>query len=67
MISENSESYPYLSIARRFGVPYGDVLGYTDRIASGVEPPRLEHSQPWQGATWKAWERQQAKAGVKAQ
>lgn len=62
MISENSESYPYLSIARRFGVPYGDVLGYADRLASSVGDPRLEHSQSWQDATREAWERLQTKA-----
>lgn len=62
MIPANSESYPYLSIAQRFGVSYGDVLGYADHIPSGPETPSSESLHPWQVATWKAWERLQAKA-----
>lgn len=35
-------SFPYLAIARRFGVPYGKVLAVADRLASlGTADSRL--------------------------
>lgn len=43
MIAADTKSYPYLAIARRFGVDYGLVLSFADWLSErhdNVEPLR---------------------------
>lgn len=62
MIAKDSLSYPYLAVARQFDVPYADVLEYSGCIPSAT----LQRSQPWQRATWEAWERVEADRKARA-
>ena len=56
MIAKDSNSYPYLAVARHNGVPYADVLAYAEMIPSAT----LQRSEQWQRDAWAAWERVQA-------
>jgi len=55
VISKYSTSYPYLAVAVHYDVSYADVLEYADQIPSAT----LQRSQPWQLATWAAYDREQ--------
>lgn len=37
MIARDSKSYPYLAIAQHYNVPYGEVLGLSERIKEILE------------------------------
>ena len=53
MIARNSKSYPYLAIAQHYGVPYAEVLKFSDSQKNNLVkyPPFNENE--WRLAVWR--------------
>jgi hypothetical protein len=53
MIDPNSKSYPYLAIAQRYGVPYAEVLKYSDDIKEiSYKIDTIMIASYWKQAVW---------------
>jgi hypothetical protein len=59
MTEQRTTSFPYLSVAREHGVPYGDVLRLASHLAAGGVPGDWWAHVPWRRATVLAWEAEQ--------
>lgn len=50
MIARDSKSYPYLAIAQHCGVPYAEVLQYSDYIKENIYAPT--YGVEWREKVW---------------
>jgi len=47
MIALGSKSYPYLAVAQHYGIDYGEVLEFIDKLENGFKP-KLSDVTDWQ-------------------